>query len=326
MSETNGRQNDYAALKSAVTMEQVLDHYGLLERLRPHGDELRGVCPLHKGSNPEQFHVNRSENVWYCFGDCQQGGTILDFVSRREGVGLRRAAVLLNDWFEGVPVRTHRPRRNGSNQRQRSCFNHPLGIQLKELDERHPYLEERGLTAETVHAFGLGHCRYGLMQGRIVIPIHNVLGGLVAYAGRWPGEPPDGEPKYRLPGGFRKSLELFNLHRVQRADETQPLLVVEGYFDCLKVWQAGHRRVAALMGSRLSEMQAARIIETVGFGGRVQLLFDADASGRNGAETARRMLADWTSVEVINLPNGGAQPDNLSREELRSLLNLRARP
>jgi len=51
------------------------------------------------------------------------------------------------------------------------------------------------------------------MQGRIVIPLHNEQGELVGYAGRWPGEPPEGEPKYKFPPKFHKSAVLLNLWR-----------------------------------------------------------------------------------------------------------------
>jgi DNA primase len=82
---------------------------------------------------------------------------------------------------------------------------------LHKLQADHPYLAERGLTPETIEAFGVGFCGKGMMADRIAIPIHNPDGLIVAYAGRWPGEPPDGTPKYKLPQGFRKSLELFNI-------------------------------------------------------------------------------------------------------------------
>ncbi|MGA7410202.1 MAG: hypothetical protein WBW33_06935 [Bryobacteraceae bacterium] len=81
------------------------------------------------------------------------------------------------------------------------------------------------------------------MSGRLVIPIHNERGELVAYAGR----SIDGsEPRYKLPAGFRKSQVLFSLHRVTGPD----VIVVEGFFDCMKVWQAGHQAVVSLMGSK----------------------------------------------------------------------------
>ncbi len=92
--------------------------------------------------------------------------------------------------------------------------NPPLKFKLEKLNRDHPYFEQRGITQETVIDFGLGYFTgdKGLMVGRIVIPITNVKGEVVAYAGRWPGEPPNADtPKYKLPTGFRKGQEVFNI-------------------------------------------------------------------------------------------------------------------
>ena len=83
------------------------------------------------------------------------------------------------------------------------------------------------------------------MEERIVIPIHNEDGILVAYAGRSLSQ---SEPRYRFPTRFRKSLVLFNLHRaIQRG---KSVIMVEGFFDCFKVHQAGFPCVVALMVPR----------------------------------------------------------------------------
>ena len=82
----------FDALKRAVSMAQVLDHYGLTDRLHRSGDSLSGPCPIHAGHNKTQFRVSLSKNCWICFGDCNGGGSIIDFVSRKEGVGIREAA------------------------------------------------------------------------------------------------------------------------------------------------------------------------------------------------------------------------------------------
>ena len=52
---------DFKAVKAAVTIEQVLDHYGLLDRFKRGGDGLSGPCPIHKGSNPTQFRVSTAK-------------------------------------------------------------------------------------------------------------------------------------------------------------------------------------------------------------------------------------------------------------------------
>src|SRR5205823_51822 len=154
--------------------------------------------------------------------------------------------------------------------------NKPLGFALKNIDPAHSYLQERGLSKETIDTFGLGFCIKGVMAGRIVTPIHNIGGELVGYAGRWPGVPPHDAPKYKLPNGFRKSVEVFNLHRALKESPEKPLIVVEGYFGCIHIWQAGYRRVAAIMGSSLSSKQAELIVQGVGKRSHVMLLLDGN--------------------------------------------------
>jgi DNA primase len=117
--------------------------------------------------------------------------------------------------------------------------NPPLRFALRYIDATHPYLTSRGVSREMIRRFGIGlYTGKGLLRGRIVIPIHNPSGELVAYAGR----AIDGQPKYRFPAGFRKSLVLFNLHRAI-ATKARIVFVVEGFFDAIAVHQAGYPAV-----------------------------------------------------------------------------------
>src|SRR6267378_3594185 len=90
---------DFKAVKSAITMEQVLQHYGLLDQFKRSGDNLSGACPIHKGSNPTQFRVSLSKNIWNCFGECKHGGNVLDFIHGLEGGTIHAAAVKAIEWF-----------------------------------------------------------------------------------------------------------------------------------------------------------------------------------------------------------------------------------
>ena len=323
----------FDVLKRSVSMVQVLDRYGLLERLQRSGDSLTGVCPLHQGHNPTQFRVSTAKNCWICFGDCHGGGSIIDFVSRKERIGIREAALLIQDWFgvqpngsNGGQSRTPRQpqaepdRHRMSQERSEPSHNAPLQYPLARLDGSHPYLAQRGLTPETIATFGIGYCAHGLLGGWIAIPIHNASGQLLAYAARWPGQPPNGQPKYRLPKGFRKSLELFNLHRALTADARLPLVVVEGFFGCMRLWQAEHHRVVALMGSMLSEAQEELILKAASPTGRVILLFDEDEAGRKGRAEARMRLARWLHVNAVQFAKEGTQPEDLTAEEVAALL------
>src|SRR5277367_5693301 len=90
---------DFKAVKAALTMEQVLTHYGLLDSFKRSGDSLSGPCPIHKGSNPTQFRVSISKNVWNCFSECKHGGNTLDFIARMDNVSIHAAALRAVEWF-----------------------------------------------------------------------------------------------------------------------------------------------------------------------------------------------------------------------------------
>jgi DNA primase len=329
---------DYKEIKQRVRIEQILAHYGLLEKLKRKGDNLVGSCPIHKGKNQTQFHVSLAKNNFNCFGDCHGGGNVIDFVAKMEGVDIRQAALKLQAWFgegkgngskqppnDAPPARTESEEKLAKEKKEKAeaPVNPPLPFALKYLDPAHPYLAARGFTAETINEFGVGHCKKGLLAGRIAIPIHNEKGELVAYAGRWPGDPPEGEGKYKLPAGFHKSLVVFNLHRAAEYAGAQGLVVVEGFFDCMRLWQAGIKNAVALMGSSLSPEQEALIVETVGRKGKVALMFDADEAGRACREDALGRLTPQVYVKIIGLSHAGAQPDTLSPDEIQHLLSLR---
>ena len=329
---------DFKAVKASVSMLQILDHYGLTERFKRSGDSLSGSCPLHNGDNPTQFRVSASKNCWNCFGKCKRGGNVLDFVALKENISVREAAIRISDWFglkfdkpagktdstsaeknpATTPQSAARSESVGNNAAETGS-NKPLGFQLQNLESAHPYLAERGLTPEAITEFGLGFCANGSMKDRVVIPIHNPEGKLLAYAGRWPGAPPEDTPKYKLPAGFKKSLELFNLHRTIQAPPEQPLVIVEGFFDCIKLWQLGLQRVVALMGSSLSPAQEELIGKHTNSRSRVLVMLDEDDAGRAGRDEIARRLARFVFVKTHVFDAEGRQPENLTAEEVAGL-------
>ena len=199
--------------------------------------------------------------------------------------------------------------------------NPPLKFRLDKLDRAHPYFTERGITQEAIIDFGLGYFTgdKGIMVGRIAIPIHNVKGEVVAYAGRWPGNPPDGTPKYRLPTGFRKGLELFNLDRASREPADKPLVIVEGFFDAVKLHQHGCRKVVALMGSSLSAAQEELIRKHTNGQSQAILMLDEDDAGQAGRDDIAARLAKFCFVKVHQFEKPGTQPEQLSAEEVAQL-------
>ena len=221
--------------------------------------------------------------------------------------------------WEGVGVPADQP---VAQTEQGSGVNPPLTFELKGLDAKHPYLRERGLDKETIDYFGVGYCSRGTMKNRIAIPVHNERGEVVAYAGRWPGddESPEGEEKYKLPAGFKKSHVLFNLHRAKEVVTDNGLILTEGFFDCIWLYQVGYPNVVALMGSSMSEPQRELLVGTLGGKGKVVLLLDNDEAGRKCEAKCLDELSTYLFVKKVRLPAEFNQPDNLTENQIRQLL------
>jgi DNA primase len=111
------------------------------------------------------------------------------------------------------------------------------------------------------------------------------------------------DPKYRFPPRFRKSLVLFNLHRAAAHGES--VVVVEGFFDCIRVHQAGLPCVVALMGCSLSVRQAELLQRHFR---EVILLLDGDKPGRNAGAMMAKRLVSKLSTRLVEAPDG-SQPD-----------------
>src|SRR5580698_7680759 len=94
---------DFRAVKAAITMEQVLDHYGILDKFKRGTDSLNGPCPIHRGSNSTQFRISISKNIWHCFSECKHGGNVLDFVAKMEDCSIHAAALKAIEWFNLDP-------------------------------------------------------------------------------------------------------------------------------------------------------------------------------------------------------------------------------
>jgi DNA primase len=295
--------------------------------------------------------VNLGKRVYHCFA-CQAAGNVLEFVHRMENrngeaVTLRRAGILLAE-VSGIELGATNVRQGarkakdgpfspaalegpvhprqrvstrlwrvgkGARQGSRAKGQQTARLCLT-LDPSHPYLEERGIAPELIEAFGLGFCGKGIMAGRVCIPIHNADGATVAYAGRWVGpmeELPEGKGKYELPSGFRKELELFNLHRVAHC---RHLIVVEGYFGAIRLH--GLRAPAvALMGTSISVHQLELLAHANAR--HVTVMLDGDKAGKEAAETVAGAIANVAWSRIVHLPDG-AQPDTLDRAQLERML------
>lgn len=332
---------DFKHIRAAADFATVLDSYGIaLHKDGSQPGQHKALCPFHDDTKPS-LKINTERNIFHCFA-CDAKGNIIDFVMEMDGIEIRAAAKKVAALC-GLPgadtttPRTRPSRRSGSapapppaspetpaepDDAAPPAPNTPLSFTLKltQPAETTDWLAARGIAADTIDRFGLGVAskKSKSIAGRLAIPIHDRDGQLVAYCGRFIGDelPDDETPKYVLPKGFRKDLEVFNLHRYLAAPPEPPYAVLfESYFSVFR--HDGHIPALSVMGRSISPMQ----IEALTAAGiaRILIVFDGDQPGRDGAREVAGALAPHLWTRLVDLPEG-VKPHHLSWEELRPYL------
>jgi len=197
---------------------------------------------------------------------------------------------------------------------QRNPSNRPLSVTFKAVDSRHPYLKERGIFAEVAQRFGVGYfAGNGSMAGRIVFPIRNRRGEIVAYAGQ--AIDAAVEPIWKFSSEFQNSFELFGLHE---AADNPVIVLVESPWCVLALNQAEVPAIA-LMSCSISQDQQ-RLLASLGPVSLVVLL-DGDEPARSAAASIALRLMRQHFVRVVDPPQH-KQLDQLGPDELLKLLEL----
>ncbi|MDT8758065.1 DNA primase [Sphingomonas psychrotolerans] len=320
-------------------------------KLQKAGREFRACCPFHNEKTPS-FYVNDDKGFYHCFG-CGAHGDAIRWMTDQRGLPFIDAVKeLVQAAGMEMPEQDRRSaekaeRAKGLHEAMADAaawFVEKLnGI---EGAEARSVLKRRGITEEIARGFGLGFAPdsrgklrdalktygdamlveagmliqveekepYDRFRGRLMIPIRDVRGRVIAFGGRIIG---DGEPKYlNSPETplFDKGRTLYNLDRAQAAARKSGRIVaVEGYMDVIALAQAGFEEAVAPLGTALTEHQLERLWRMA----EVPLLcFDGDAAGQKAALRAAHralpMLQPGRSLAFVTLPDG-LDPDDLVR-------------
>lgn len=319
-------------VKEEVSIAEVVsDHL----TLRKSGRSLLAICPFHPEKTPS-FSVNEEKGFFHCFG-CHEKGDAITFLMKIEGKTFVEAVHSLAR-RAGIPV-TESPADRERADRDRGLFR--LNLAAARFFERclgsgenagraRKYLAGRGLSPAALETFRLGYApgrgeiEKALVaegfspaeinsaslrfSGRLVFPIFNLSGECAGFGGR---ALDDSQPKYiNSPenGVFRKGHLLYGLNACRDSiRERDRVILVEGYLDLIKAWQAGITNVAAGLGTSLTREQASLIGR---FTRRVTLLYDSDEAGLKAAERNLEPLFEADlEVRVAALP-GGHDPDS----------------
>ena len=345
---------DFRHVRQHGSFEAVAAAYNIeLKKDGPRPGQFKALCPFHEDTKPS-LGINTEKNAYQCFA-CGAKGNILEFVREMEGLGekdLRSAALKLAEISgispaPGGDVAPSRRRVSKAEARKPADaapppappaaetppdealdgdpYNRVLTFELKtELDDAlKVWLEGRGIDHHAQNIFGLGRAskRSKTIGDRLAIPIHNAKGELVAYCGRYVGDDiPDDEPKYRLPGGFRKELEVFNLHRaVEKLDRFRTVLVFESYLSVMRHHR--HNACISFMGRDASQRQVELVVDHLKAAGaaRAFVIADGDDPGRTGARAIAGALAPHLWSRVLDLADG-EKPHRLDWDELSARL------
>ena len=162
----------------------VVEEVGLVVALQKSGKSLKGLCPFHNERTPS-FYVFAESQTWHCFG-CNEGGDVFTFVEKQQGLEFRDALLYLAE-KAGVPVEDYESGRDPEQERETHAAKellrklnedallwfHQMLLRSKEAGEARAYIRSRGISSESVIAFGLGYapdhwddlCKYLLGLG-----------------------------------------------------------------------------------------------------------------------------------------------------------------
>jgi len=191
------------------------------------------------------------------------------------------------------------------------------------------YLSKKGVPLKLAEEAGLilprsdGSTYYDRFRGRLMFPIEDVQGHIVAFGGRILG---DGEPKYMNSPESPVYIKGKNLYGLGKAREEirgrGSAVLVEGYFDFLSLWNAGIRNVVASLGTALTREHVDLLRR---FTGQIAAVFDPDEAGRKAlARSIELLIAGNLEAKAVVLPDG-LDPDAFvrkkGREEFESILD-----
>lgn len=347
-------------IRQANDIVEVINGYVPLKRA---GANYRALCPFHKEKTPS-FHVHPQRQIWHCFG-CGRGGDVFRFLMEYENLDFVSAVRRLADRVGIVIERSRDVRASETAElKQRLWELHEevtrwFQENLRQAPAARAYLAKRGLSDEAIKRWQIGYAPdswdalltwasrkkirselleeaglvvraeegrvYDRFRGRVMFPIRDEQGRVVAFSGRILTEDKQQAKYVNSPETviFQKSRILFAFDRAKRAMlDAGHAIVCEGQIDALSCHEAGLENVVAPQGTALTE-QHARLLKR--FVNEVVLLFDGDEAGQNAVvRSADALMQAGLAIRVAQLP-AEHDPDSFLRAQgadaLRALIH-----
>ncbi|HHW59346.1 MAG: DNA primase [Bacteroidales bacterium] len=332
-----------------VPIDEVVKEYVTLHK---RGNNLFGLCPFHNEKTPS-FSVAPDKGIFKCFG-CGESGNVITFLMKIEQLSYPEAIRTIakkyqipvdEDGSELDEEKDEKEKIFILNQIALEWFKAQLWSSEEGVDIALSYLHHRGISDYTIQKFNLG---YGLNQrdafrnhalkkgftdedlinagliipdsladrfrGRLIFPIFNVGGRVIAFGGRAIGNNKNIAKYVNSPETliYTKSNIVYNLNNAKKNISQQDLCyITEGYMDVISLVQAGIDNVVASAGTSLTEVQIKTIHR---FTNNVCLMYDADSAGIKASFRAIDMLLEeGLNVYLISFPEG-EDPDSFTHK------------
>ncbi|WP_301102507.1 DNA primase [Propionivibrio sp.] len=331
-----------------VDVVDLIDGYVPLKKA---GANFAACCPFHNEKSPS-FTVSPSKQFYHCFG-CGAHGTAIGFLMEYSGLGFIDAIKELANKV-GLQMPEDEGRRSHDGPKVTALTEVMARAakyyyeQLKRSEKAVNYLKGRGVSGEIAQKFGIGYAPegwqnlgatfedytlaelqvaglvikneqgrlYDRFRDRVMFPIMNQKGEVIAFGGRVMGE---GEPKYlNSPETplFEKGREVFGLPQARAAlRDKDTAIVVEGYMDVVALAQHGIGNAVATLGTATTATHVQKLFRQVD---RIVYCFDGDAAGRKAAwralENSLEVLPEKKSIGFVFLPEAD-DPDSFVRDQ-----------
>ncbi len=345
-------------IDSVTQRLNVAEIMGRYVTLRRTGSKYVALCPFHNEKTPS-MSVDVDKGLWYCFG-CHEGGNIYQFVMRMEGLRFSEAVQKLAEEVGiTVETSEAALQENSERQRALALLERAADFYQKTLLQSpagqagRAYMVERGISRDIAVKFRLGWAPDGgaalmkalsisgykaeeaekcglltrtsfgvgdLMRNRLVFPICNSQGKVLAFGGRCLG---DGKPKYlntpETPW-YSKRHNLYGLSLARGSISQQDVSVlVEGYFDVISMHQVGITTAVASLGTALTAEQAALLRR---YSPNAILMYDSDTAGEKATLRGNDVLEEAGMRALVASLPAGDDPDSLARRGLEGVQSV----
>lgn len=293
--------------------------------LKKNGNSYNGTCPFHADHKTPSLHVWEN-GTWKCFG-CNAGSDIFNFQMLYENWEFDRTLKYFCDLLSLEYNDEIRYKADPYIESIRKAKNVEQEIVLDEFDpsiiedycnNRHASLRKDGWLEETISHFKLGFCADPLdfLYARITIPVYDLNNRLVFIAGRRVDDINDN--KYLFTTDVQKSQILYNLNFALPAiRQKKEMIVLEGYKDCWRMWEAGIFNTVALMGNNPSPQQILMIKKYGAF--NIINAMDHDEGGDKGTEKLEIALKSVCQMKRLIFPAGVKDAGEMNPEELKKI-------